>query len=109
MHWTGDRLVIAVEPASVTARNILETRVARIGLGATRDVVMMDVELDAAHPVGELPARSATGYAAQSDWDPRCGRRRLRLPGAAPDRVQAWREVNELAARALMRDGAWLV
>lgn len=25
-----------------------------------------------------------------------------------PDRVQAWRERNEMAGRALMRDGHWL-
>jgi hypothetical protein len=25
-----------------------------------------------------------------------------------PDRVQAWREVNELPGRTLMRDGVWL-
>jgi hypothetical protein len=26
-----------------------------------------------------------------------------------PDRIQAWRESNELAGRLLMRDGTWLV
>jgi hypothetical protein len=109
MHWTGDRLVIAVEPASVTARNILETRVARIGLGATRDVVMVDVELDAAHPVGDLPASIGDGYAAQSDWDPRAVGGDYVYLVLRPVRIQAWREVNELAARALMRDGTWLV
>ena len=25
-----------------------------------------------------------------------------------PERIQAWRESNELAGRLLMRDGAWL-
>ena len=25
-----------------------------------------------------------------------------------PDRIQAWREVNELTGRTLMRGGAWL-
>jgi|RhiMethySRZTD1v2_1073278.scaffolds.fasta_scaffold13400_5 hypothetical protein len=109
MHWTGDRLVIAVEPPSVTARNILETRVARIGLGATRDVVMMDVELDAAYPVAELPDEIGEGYAAQSDWDPRAVGGDYVYLVLRPTRVQAWREVNELSARALMRDGAWLV
>jgi hypothetical protein len=109
MHWTGDRLVIAVEPASVTARNILETRVARIGLGATRDVVMIDVDLEVAHPVGELPHEIGEGYAAQSVWDPRAVGGDFVYLVLRPVRVQAWREVNELSARALMRDGTWLV
>jgi hypothetical protein len=26
-----------------------------------------------------------------------------------PRRIQAWREVNKLAERDLMRDGAWLI
>ena len=109
MHWTGDRLVIAVERASVTGRNILETRVARIALGATRDVVMIDVELDSAYPVAELPEEIGEGYAAQSDWDPRTVGGDYVYLVLRPTRVQAWREVNELSARALMRDGAWLV
>jgi len=109
LHWTGDRLVIAVEPASVTARNILETRVARIGLGATRDVVMMDVELDAAYPIGEVPASIGEGYATQSDWDPRAVGGDFVYLVLRPTRVQAWREVNELSTRALMREGTWLV
>jgi hypothetical protein len=28
--------------------------------------------------------------------------------GADPRRIQAWREVNELPGRELMRDGHWL-
>ncbi len=41
-------------------------------------------------------------------WDPR------KEPGdyayfrIVPGQVQAWREVNELAGRTLMRDGGWL-
>jgi hypothetical protein len=27
----------------------------------------------------------------------------------SPGRIQAWREVNELPGRELMRDGRWLV
>jgi hypothetical protein len=109
LHWTGDRLVIAVEPGSVTARNILKTRVARIGVGLTRDVVMIDVGLDEAHPVGEVPASIGEGYATQSDWDPRAVGGDFVYLVLRPIRVQAWREVNELSARALMRDGTWLV
>jgi hypothetical protein len=109
LHWTGDRLVVAVEPASVTARNIVETRYARVGLGGTRDVVMMETELERAYPVADVPAEIGVGYARQSDWDPREVGGDFVYLVLRPTRLQAWREVNELADRALMRNGAWLV
>src|SRR5687767_2518853 len=109
LHWTGDRLVIAVDPASVTATNIVETSYARVGLGGTRDVVMIDTELDRVHPVAEVPDEIGAGYAGQSDWDPREVAGGYVYLVLRPTRVLAWREVNELAGRALMRDGAWLV
>ena len=47
-------------------------------------------------------------YVEQADWDPR------RSTGYVfvvlrPVRIQAWREVNEMPGRTLMRDGRWLV
>jgi hypothetical protein len=109
LHWTGDRLVVAVETSSVTARNIVETSYARVGVGGTRDVVMIDTELDRAHPGAEVPAEIGEGYAGQSDWDPREVTGDFVYLVLRPTRIQAWREVNELAGRVLMRDGAWLV
>lgn len=41
-------------------------------------------------------------------WDPREGANDYAYFRIVPDRVQAWREVNELPGRTLMRDGAWL-
>jgi hypothetical protein len=109
LHWTGDRLVIAVDPASVTGRNLVETSRARVGLGGTRDVVILDVELDRVHPVAEVPDEIGAGYAGQSDWDPREVATDYVYLVLRPSRIMAWREVNELAERTLMRDGAWLV
>jgi hypothetical protein len=109
LHWTGDRLVIAVDPASVTGRNLVETSRARVGLGGTRDVVILDVELDRVHPVAEVPDEIGAGYAGQSDWDPREVATGYVYLVLRPSRIMAWREVNELAERTLMRDGAWLV
>lgn len=108
VHWTGERLVIAVDLASVTARNIAASGRARIGLGATRDVVMVDATLDRAVPVADAPAELADGYAGQSDWDPRAAPDGYGYLVLAPRRIQAWREANEIAGRTLMRDGAWL-
>jgi hypothetical protein len=49
----------------------------------------------------------AAAYAAQADWDPRTDDGYVFMV-LRPVRVQAWREANELAGRALMRDGRWL-
>jgi hypothetical protein len=107
--WIDERIAIAVEATSVTARNLRASRVARLGLGVTRDVAMVDVVLDASHEVGGAPAAIADGYAQQSDWDPReAGDGYLYLV-LRPQRIQAWTEVHELADRTIMREGRWTV
>jgi hypothetical protein len=107
--WTGEHVVIAVERPSVTARNIIGSGAARVGVGATRDVVMIDAVLDRTVPVADAPADIADGYAAQADWDPRAAAGDFVYLVLRPERIQAWREVNELAGRTLMRAGAWVV
>jgi hypothetical protein len=109
VHWTGDRLAVAVAASSVTARNLTAAGRARVGLGGTRDVVMVDVTLDRTVPVADAPAELAEGYARQSDWDPRSSPDGYVYLVLRPERVQAWREANEIAGRTLMRDGAWVV
>jgi hypothetical protein len=105
--WIDERIVLAVEATSVTARNLLAGGVARLGLGVTRDVAMVDVVVDASHEVVGAPAEVADAYAQQSDWDPReAGEGYLYLV-LRPQRVQAWTEVHELAGRTIMRDGRW--
>lgn len=106
LAWVDERVVLAVELASVTARNLTASGRARLALGPTRDVVMIDAELDRSVGVDDDRALG-DAYAAQADWDPRG------LPGYAflvlrPVRVQAWRDVDEIAGRTLMRDGRWL-
>jgi hypothetical protein len=107
LAWVDERVVIALEGASVTARNLTASESARLAVGPTRDVVMIDAVLErAVDAAADDPLGAA--YAAQADWDPRG------LPGFVflvlrPVRIQAWREANELAGRTLMRDGTWLV
>lgn len=107
--WTGDRVVIALQESSVTARNIIGSGSARVGVGPTRDVVMIDTRLDRVHAVAEAPGDLAEAYARQADWDPRTSGDGLVYLVLRPVRVQAWREADEIAGRTLMRDGDWLV
>jgi hypothetical protein len=106
LAWVDERVVIAVDGSSVTARNLTGSGVARLAVGPTRDVVMIDAALDrvvdtaADDPIG-------AAYAAQADWDPRHSEGYVLLV-LRPLRVQAWREENETRGRTLMRDGRWL-
>jgi hypothetical protein len=100
--------VLATEADSVTARNITSQRHARLGLGPTRDVVMIDAGLERVYRMDEVPADLARGYAAQADWDPRESGASMVFLVLRPLRIQAWREDDELAGRTLMRDGAWM-
>jgi len=107
LAWLDERVVVAVEESSVTARNLLASGLARLGTGPTRDVVMIDAVLEKSV---DAAAGDAIGkrYAAQADWDPRVADGYLFLV-LRPVRIQAWREANEIAGRTLMRDGVWLV
>jgi len=105
--WIEERAVIAVEASSLTGRNIMASGQARLAVGPTRDVVMINATLDRAVDVGTDDTLAAA-YAAQADWDPRTATGYLYLV-LRPQRIQAWREANETAGRTLMRDGAWLL
>ena len=108
LAWLDERVVLATEADSVTARNIVSHGRARLGLGPTRDVVMIDAELEHVYSLDEVPPDLARRYAMQADWDPRASGGQMRFLVLRPQRIQAWREVNELPGRTLMRDGAWI-
>jgi hypothetical protein len=109
LAWVDERIVLAMEVASQTARNIGAGGKTRLALGPTRDVVMIDAELEQTHNAEDVPARIGKAYAAQSDWDPRTAGAGYVYLVFRPLRIQAWREVHELRGRTIMRDGRWLV
>jgi hypothetical protein len=84
------------------------TGVARLGIGETRDVVLVE-GIVTTLALADVPAATGDAFAAKTGFDPR----RLATPylffRVAPRRIQAWREVDELAGRELMREGRWLV
>ena len=106
LAWVDERVVIAVERSSVTARNLTASGEARLAVGPTRDVVMIDAVLE---QVVDLAADDALGeaYVRQADCDPRGDEGYVFLTLRLV-RVQAWREANEIAGRTIMRDGTWL-
>ena len=107
--WTNERIVIALEASSRTARNIRRSNRARLGMGPTRDVVMIDVDIDGVVAATDIDGSVADAYAEQAGWDPRKETSGHVYITFRPVRIQAWREANELAGRTLMTDGRWTV
>jgi hypothetical protein len=107
--WDGVHVIVSIEASSVTAANLASTRRARLAVGPTRDVVMIDATVVETIPLPEAPSEISDGYAAQADWDPRLAGGDYIYVKLRPDRVQVWRESNEIAGRTLMRDGTWIV
>jgi hypothetical protein len=108
LAWDGDRILLAVEQRAVTQKNLARAGRARLALGPERDVVMIDAVVVSIIDVGEAPAAVGDAYAAQADWDPREAPDGYVYVILAPERIQAWREANEIAGRTLMRHGHWL-
>ncbi len=107
--WDGSRVILATEPGLTTARNIAASGRARLGFGPTRDVLIVDVVLEASlDSTDPASAEIAELYAGQADWDPREESGPFVYLLMRPVRIQAWREANELAGRTIMRDGEWL-
>ncbi|GAA1969005.1 hypothetical protein GCM10009718_00740 [Isoptericola halotolerans] len=106
--WWDERILLALPAASRTARSIAATSTTRLALGHTRDVVLVDAVAEQTVPVADAPADLAEGYADQADWDPRSDPEGYVYLVLRPLRIQAWREVDEMPGRTVMRDGAWV-
>jgi hypothetical protein len=104
--WDGSALLIATPRASRTARNLTRTGWARVALGVTRDVVIVEGPVDAI-PIGADPEREEA-HALAAGFDPRTLAEEYVYLRITPHEIQAWREANELAGRHVMRGGAWL-
>jgi hypothetical protein len=107
--WDGTTLLIATPSSSPTSRNLQATGKVRLGIGPTRDLVLIEGTVPAPVAAAEIPQEAGDAFAAKTGFDPR------QLTGAylyfriRPQRLQAWREANELEGRELMRGGDWLV
>jgi hypothetical protein len=105
-HWDGTALTVATPRASRTARNLIRAGWARVALGPTRDVIVVE------GPVRELAIGAdpelEDAHAAATGFDARTEPEEYVYLRITPRAVQAWREANELAGRQLMRDGRWI-
>jgi Pyridoxamine 5'-phosphate oxidase len=102
--WDGQTLLVATSANTVTSRNLLATGKLRVGIGPTRDVVLIEATAHAISPTDEV----ADAFATRAGFDPRTLSGYLYFQ-IEPVRLQAWRESNELPGRELLRHGQWVV
>ncbi len=105
--WDGTTMLISTPASSPTSRNLRATGKVRLGIGPTRDLVLIEGTVETETAAGEIGAEVGDAFAAKTGFDPR------ELDGYAyfrirPQRLQAWREANELAGRDLIRGGDWV-
>jgi hypothetical protein len=105
-YWDESALTVATPCASRTAVNLLRAGWARVALGPTRDVVIIEGPVETI-PMGADPALEEA-HAQASGFDPRVEAEEHVYLRLTPHTVQAWRESNELKGRHLMREGQWL-
>ena len=106
--WDGASLLVATPSSSPTGQNLQATGKVRLGIGPTRDLVLIEGTVEEVLPAAEVPDEVGDAFAAKTGFDPRqlAGYSYFRIH---PQRLQAWREANELKDRELMADGRWLV
>ncbi|MEU9195918.1 pyridoxamine 5'-phosphate oxidase family protein [Streptomyces hundungensis] len=107
--WEHGTLLMCTRRTNPTLRNLESgDRPVQLTLGSTRDVVHI-TGAAVLIPTPELPSASAEAFAAKIVWDPRDSGPSYTYFRVVPQRIQAWREANEIPDRDLMTDGVWLV
>ena len=94
--WDGRSLLLATSADSPTGRNLAASGRARLGLGRTRDVTMIDGDVEM---LAQLPPETADRFAVRTGFDPRVEDATYRWFRITPTRIRAWLEADELHAR----------
>jgi nitroimidazol reductase NimA-like FMN-containing flavoprotein (pyridoxamine 5'-phosphate oxidase superfamily) len=68
--WDGATLLIATPASSPTSRNLQATGRVRLGIGPTRDLVLIEGTAQPL-PAADLPAEVGDAFAANTGFDPR--------------------------------------
>jgi hypothetical protein len=106
--WDGTTFLVATPSSSPTGRNLQATGKVRLGIGPTRDLVLIEGTVHA-QAATEIPDEVGDAFAAKTGFDPRLLTSSYLYFRIHPQRLQAWREANELKDRELMRGGHWIV
>ncbi len=99
--WDGNSLLIATPASSVTGRNLWENGRVRIGIGPTRDLVLIEGTARTLAD-GELPDEVGDAFAIRTGFDPRQLRPSYTFIRIYPVRIQAWREARATVIKVVL-------
>ncbi|MFF9276740.1 pyridoxamine 5'-phosphate oxidase family protein [Streptomyces griseosporeus] len=105
--WDGTDVWLVTRTTRPTGRNLRDGRRARLAFGHTRDVVLIDGEVET-FARDSVPAAAAAAFTAKYGWDPSSDSPSYAWFRVRPRTVQALRGEYEMPGRHVMRDGAWL-
>lgn len=105
-YWDGERMTIALNRRSPTALNLKRAGWARVGLGPTRDVVIVEGVVEFISLAGNDAL--ADKHAVAAGFDARADGDAYVFLQIVPETIQAWRTAEELKGRVVMREGRWL-
>ncbi|MGV9289505.1 pyridoxamine 5'-phosphate oxidase family protein [Streptomyces sp. NPDC003719] len=105
--WHRESVWLCTRLTNPTGRNLRDGGRARLAFGDTRDVVLVDGEVET-FALPEAPS-AAEAFTAKTGWDPRGDGAPYAWFRVRPLAVQAWHGTRELRGRHLMRDGVWTV
>jgi hypothetical protein len=108
LWWDGEIATVTTTANAPTARNAAASGQARLAVGTTRDVVVLETAAEVL-AASAAPPEVRTGFVDHCGWDPEWNDGEWVYLRLRPQRVQAWREADEMDGRTLMRDGRWLV
>jgi len=107
LGWDGQAVLVATEADSVTVRNTRASGLARLAVGTTRDVVLIDATVKEV-AITEIDTAVADAYAERNGWDPRRSSTVMVWLVMKPQRILAWQDEAELEGREIMKNGHWL-
>ena len=104
--WHQDTLLLATTANGLTGRNLAANPSVQLGIGLTRDVVLVQgaVEVIA---VDALDPALGDAFAAKAGFEPRRPSSPYAYFRVTPRSIQVWREEDELTDRWVMRAGVW--
>ncbi|MFJ1549789.1 pyridoxamine 5'-phosphate oxidase family protein [Streptomyces sp. NPDC088246] len=106
--WDGEAIWVSTRVTNPTGRNLRDNGRARLALGDTEDVVLIDGRADA-FTAQDVPGATADAFAKRRGWDPRQDHHSYAYFRVRPHAIQAWHGEHELAGRHVMRNGDWVV
>jgi hypothetical protein len=103
--WDGTTIIFVTRRTSRTVQNLRKSARARAALGSSRDVVIIEGPVSFTEPADADAGLRAV--LATLPLDPE------KVPGAVgvhlmPQRILAWRGLNEIGSRTIMAGGQWL-